>query len=92
VQQAIEKVVKAALLAAGVEAGIEHRLDELMKKLPESDPTRVALWPMRSYGVYATAFRYPTTTGRLVDAPPRAELDEKVAAIRAHVGTLRKKP
>jgi HEPN domain len=89
VQQALEKVIKASLLKAGIEAGAEHHLDALLKKLPENDRTREALWPLRDYGVYATTFRYPTTTGRLVDAPPRAEIDEKVAFVRAYVGEFR---
>jgi HEPN domain-containing protein len=31
VQQSVEKVTKALLLARGVEAGIEHRLEELCR-------------------------------------------------------------
>src|SRR5882762_8944423 len=34
VQQAVEKVTKALLLALGIEAGIEHRLEELFKRFP----------------------------------------------------------
>jgi HEPN domain-containing protein len=31
-QQAVEKLTKAVLLAKGIEAGIEHRLEELFKR------------------------------------------------------------
>ncbi|HWO24336.1 MAG TPA: HEPN domain-containing protein [Kofleriaceae bacterium] len=33
-QQAVEKLTKAVLLAKGIEAGIEHRLEELLKRFP----------------------------------------------------------
>jgi hypothetical protein len=89
VQQAIEKVTKAALLAAGVEAGIEHHLDALLKRLPEGDATREALWPLRGYATFATAFSYPTPGGRLVAAPSRKELDAAMATIRSHSTELR---
>ncbi len=39
-QQAVEKLTKAALLAKGIEAGIEHRLEELFKRFAEGDPWR----------------------------------------------------
>jgi hypothetical protein len=42
VQQAVEKVTKALLLARGMEAGIEHRLEELFKSFPADDS-----WPAR---------------------------------------------
>lgn len=91
IQQAIEKATKAALIARGVEAGAEHRLDVLLEKLSETDPTRVALWPMRNYSSYATAFRYPTPAGRLVKAPPRAEMEERIDSIKEHIVELRER-
>lgn len=35
-QQAVEKITKALLLARGIEAGIEHRLEELFKRFPST--------------------------------------------------------
>src|SRR5215475_1520780 len=34
VQQGVEKITKALLLSLGIEAGIEHRLEELFKRFP----------------------------------------------------------
>lgn len=42
VQQSVEKVTKALLLARGIEAGIEHRLEELCKRFLDGDT-----WPER---------------------------------------------
>jgi HEPN domain-containing protein len=69
-QQAFEKVAKALLLAKGIEAGIEHRLEELLKRFAEGDPWPVRLQPLASYSAYATAFRYPTPGGRIPADPP----------------------
>lgn len=88
VEQAIEKLVKAALLTRGMEAGIEHRLDVLMQRLPEDDVARAQLWPLRGYTVYATAFRYPTPGGRLVASPPKAQLDADLKALREHIAAI----
>ncbi len=91
VQQAVEKSTKAALLHRGIEAGIEHHLDVLLKKLPDGDPTREALWPLRDYAKFATAFRYPSPRGRLEPAPPKKEIDGVVALIRGHVEEQRER-
>lgn len=69
VQQAIEKVTKALLLAQGVEAGIEHRLEELFKRFPDGSAWPVRLHPYAGYSAYATAFRYPTPGGRIPADP-----------------------
>ena len=38
VQQALEKITKALLLTRGVEAGIEHRLEELLSAFQPTMP------------------------------------------------------
>ena len=60
VQQAVEKITKALLLARGIEAGIEHRLEELFKRFPSDDEWPARLLPFVGYSAYATSFRYPT--------------------------------
>jgi HEPN domain-containing protein len=64
VQQSIEKVTKALLLARGVEAGIEHRIEELCERFPDGDAWPEQLRAFVGYSAYATAFRYPTPGGR----------------------------
>lgn len=58
-QQAIEKLAKVALIARGIEGGVEHHIDVLLKRLPDDDEIRARLWPLREYAAFATTFRYP---------------------------------
>lgn len=89
VQQGIEKVIKALLLERGVEAGIEHRLENLADRLPDGDPWHERLEPLLHYSAYATAFRYPTPAGRIVSRPPASEVLGDVEAVRALVARAR---
>ncbi len=83
VQQGLEKLLKAILLARGLEAGTEHRLVPLLDRLPVGDPWRERLGPLLDYSDYATAFRYPTPGGRIVDEPEPAKVLADAHAARA---------
>ena len=50
VQQAVEKITRALLLARGIEAGIEHRLEELFKRFADEDGSPKRL---RSFAGYS---------------------------------------
>lgn len=89
VQQSIEKVTKALLLARGVEAGIEHRLEELCKRFATGDSWPERLRPFVRYSAYATAFRYPTPGGRIPADPPAEDLRRDMSALRALIATVR---
>ena len=80
-QQAVEKVVKALLLAKGIEAGIEHRLEELLKKFPAGDEWPARITPLVNYSAFATAFRYPTPGGRIPADPPRDAVRRDLAVV-----------
>jgi HEPN domain-containing protein len=81
-QQAIENVVKSLLLAKAIEAGIEHRLEELIKRLAVEDPWQAKLLPLASYSAYATAFRYPTPGGRIPADPARDTIRRDLVVVR----------
>lgn len=89
VQQSVEKVTKALLLARGVEAGIEHRLEELCKRFPVDDVWPERLSPFVGYSAYATAFRYPTPGGRIPADPPAEDLRRDMSALRALIAAVR---
>ena len=89
VQQAVEKITKALLLAQGVEAGIEHRLEELFKRFPAESEWPARLLPFASYSAYATAFRYPTPGGRIPADPPADVLRRDVSSLRDLVALTR---
>jgi hypothetical protein len=52
----VEKITEALLLACGIEAGIEHRLEELFKRFPNENVWPARLLPFVGYSAYATAF------------------------------------
>lgn len=90
VQQSVEKVTKALLLARGIEAGIEHRLEELYRRFPDGDAWPERLRSFISYSAYATAFRYPTPGGRIPADPPAEDLRHDMAALRAVIAAARR--
>jgi HEPN domain-containing protein len=89
VQQAVEKVTKALLLARGIEAGIEHRLEELFKRFADQDDWPPRLQPFVGYSAYATAFRYPTPGGRIPADPPADVLRRDISSLRDLVARAR---
>jgi HEPN domain-containing protein len=89
VQQAVEKITKALLLARGIEAGIEHRLEELFKRFPSEDEWPTRLLPFVSYSAYATAFRYPTPGGRIPADPPADALRRDISSLRDLIAVAR---
>jgi HEPN domain-containing protein len=89
VQQAVEKVTKALLLARGLEAGIEHRLEELFKRFPADDAWPARLHQFAVYSAYATAFRYPTPGGRIPADPPVDALRRDIASLRDLIAAVR---
>lgn len=89
VQQSVEKVTKVLLLARGIEAGIEHRLEELCKRFPDGDAWPERLRAFVGYSAYATAFRYPTPGGRIPADPPAEDLRRDLSALRALIVTVR---
>lgn len=88
-QQALEKLTKALLLAKGIEAGIEHRLEELLKRFPAGDAWSSRLQPLVRYSAYATAFRYPTPGGRIPVEPPADELRRDAMVARRLIDVAR---
>lgn len=80
-QQAVEKIVKALLLAKGIEAGVEHRLEELLKRFPPGDEWLARINPLVGYSAFATAFRYPTPGGRIPADPPQDTIRGDLAVL-----------
>lgn len=76
-QQAAEKLTKAVLSARGIHTTREHRIAILATSLDVGDPWRTKLSTLSHLDRFATAFRYPGTTGRLSpgEDPPKAQAD-----------------
>jgi HEPN domain-containing protein len=58
-QQAAEKIVKAALVAAGVDPPRWHNIDDLVDLLPVGHMLKKPLAPLGRLTPYAVAYRYP---------------------------------
>lgn len=64
-QQAAEKLAKAVLIGRGIAPGAEHRIGMLLMKLADDDPWRERLAHLDRLSAFATAYRYPTPSGRI---------------------------
>jgi HEPN domain-containing protein len=84
-QQAAEKLVKAVRLHRGLFATADHQIDALLGDLTGDDPWRTKLSLLGSLSVYATAFRYPSPTGRRKPGPSASELNQWIEVIAALV-------
>jgi hypothetical protein len=72
------------LIHHDIEPGLDHHLDVLVGKLPDSEAWKGKLAPLHKYTPYATTYRYATPGGR-VPSPPAAA---GVASDAAHISTL----
>jgi HEPN domain-containing protein len=83
-EQAAEKIIKAVLTSENVRGGIKHLLDELVSQVPDENPIKPALRAIEHLAAYATAYRYPTPSGRIQQGPANLELeiDRVDAALR----------
>lgn len=88
-QQAVEKLVKALLLRAGTEAGIEHRLDVLISRLGAEHPWLAVLRPFDKYTPFATTFRYPTPGGRIPASAPAESVLVDIVELRGLLARAR---
>jgi HEPN domain-containing protein len=70
-QQAAEKLVKAVRLHRRLHVTADHSIARLVEQLPHDDPWRTKLAILEPLTSYATAFRYPSPTGKRKDGPGR---------------------
>jgi HEPN domain-containing protein len=83
-EQAAEKILRAVLTAEGLHAerGIAHRIDRLVDLLPDTSAFKSRFKSVEGLSAYATAFRYPTTGGRIPHGPSDSDLDAALATTR----------
>jgi hypothetical protein len=92
-QQVVERVARALLTHAGVPFGTSHNIGQMADALPPEHPLRDRIRAFDDLSTAVTAYRYPTSSGRLQAAPDasqlRARLDDVALLLReakAHVG------
>jgi HEPN domain-containing protein len=74
-QQAGEKLVKAILSAENVHVGAERDIGQLIGTLPAGHDWKLHLAELGYLSRYATAYRYPSPTGRVSPAPAETDLE-----------------
>jgi HEPN domain-containing protein len=90
VQQAAEKMIKAVLETEGVSyPSTSHQLDQLVARIPTSNPFRGDLLPLTRLTPAATKYRYPTPSGDVPKDPPGAEIEEDMAAVKGLLPEIR---
>jgi HEPN domain-containing protein len=94
-QQAAEKLVKAALIAADIDPPRWHDIDGLVHLLPGDNQLRGMLFPLARFAPYAVAYRYPVPDPDVLPDIPTTdevtawlgELEHVMAAVAVAIGT-----
>lgn len=73
-EQAAEKLVKAARLGRGLRVTADHNLEALVDELAQDDPWREKLRVLEPLSAYATTYRYPSPTGKRKGGPSSDEV------------------
>lgn len=73
-QQGAEKLVKAVRLSRGLLVTADHSIARLLAEVPSDDALRVKLTALEPLSSYATAFRYPSPTGKRKGGPSHDEV------------------
>jgi HEPN domain-containing protein len=90
VQQAAEKLIKSVLEKEGVSyPSVSHQLDDLIARVPPSNPFRGDLVPLARLTSAATKYRYPTARGDVPADPPMSEIQEDMATVKALLPEVR---
>ena len=82
-EQAAEKILIAVLTSEAKHGGVRHQLTAMVDQLPEENPLKPALRKVEVLGVYATTFRYPTASGRIIPAPATSDLESLLGQVEA---------
>jgi HEPN domain-containing protein len=84
VQQAAEKLAKAALIANGIRPRKGHEISEFAKRLPKAFPDRERYLALARFSVYAWAHRYPWEgEGEPIAEPSVEEVLDWIAEVAA---------
>jgi predicted nucleotidyltransferase/HEPN domain-containing protein len=79
VQQAAEKLAKAALAAHRIRPDKTHEIGDVAERLPDDFPLKPRLLELERFSGYAVAFRYPG--GPSVPVPAASEIEQWIAGI-----------
>jgi HEPN domain-containing protein len=82
-QQASEKIIKGILGAEAIAfPGTSYQLDDLVSRIPLSNPFRADLLALGHLTSAATRYRYPTPRGDVPEDPPATEMAEDLQSLQ----------
>lgn len=87
-EQAAEKIIRAVLTSEGIHAGVGHHLQGMVDRVPDENPVKPALRGIEFLTAYATAFRYPTTAGKVLRPPSQQDVEQAMARVEAVLGDV----
>ncbi len=85
---AAEHAALAVMTSEGIHVGgrgEQHQIAAWLDRLPDANPLKPVLRRAEALTAYATAYRYPPPTGRLVPPPSVERLDGWIAAVEEAV-------
>ncbi len=82
-EQAAEKIIRAVATSEKVLATRDHKLNELVDKIPDANPIKPRLRAIESLAAFATAYRYLGGSGRIKRTPSVGELSKYASDVAA---------
>ena len=82
-EQAAEKILIAVLTSEAKHGGIRHHLAAMVDLLPDENPLKPELRKVEVLATYATAYRYPTSSGRILPGPVKKDLEALINQVEA---------
>ncbi len=75
--QAAEHLIRAVATSEDlhIQRKDAHQLDSTVRRVPDVNPDRAALQSITFLEAYATAYRYPTPTGRMPSVPSKETIE-----------------
>ncbi len=80
-EQAAEKIIRSVMTSEGLIAGTSHLLDRMVAQIPDANPLKPALRGIEHLAAYATSYRYPTSSGRILPTPSEFEVAEALTRL-----------
>ena len=78
IQQVVERIARALLTQAGVPFGTSHNLAQMASALPDGHVFGDRVRAFDDLSTAVTAYRYPTSSGRLQRPPSASDLSRKL--------------
>ena len=80
-EQAAEKIIRAITASEDIRVGVGHELDNFVRQIPDVNPLKGQCKAVQDLKRYATSYRYPTSKGKPVKIPSKAEFEDQYTKV-----------